>query len=441
MLGMLAIPDIRIVAVCDPNKNPIGYRDFGSTGLRNGIRRFLNNPNWSIGADNEIPAGLDAGRNIVETYYKGSCAAYADFREMLDKEKDLAAVKIMTPDHLHGIIAIAAMKHGKHVITHKPISNRLQEARTVFDTARRTGVATYFMPWDYNSDLTPVMNWIRQGAIGTLREVHNWSSRPVWPQYPIIPTDTPPVPDGLNWDLWLGPEAYRPYHPEYTHMVFRGWYDFGGGSMADMGHYSLWSVFNALQLDSPTSVDPTYSHHCIFRENSAATVRNTFSFPMASSVRFQYPARGERPAITLAWHDGGFRPPTPDELEEDNQELAPEGMMFVGDKGKILADFHCKEPRLIPARRMKDQPAPPAERPARESGFQAWINACRGGAPSPGNFLNAAALTEAVNLYAVALRTGRKLRWDAATQTVTNIPEANRYLARDYRKGWEPESI
>ena len=250
MLGLLPVPEIRIVAVCDANQHATGYRDFSAQGLLRNIRRVLNKPEWRAGAEGEIPGGLVAGRNIVETYYRSSCAAYTDFRELLDRQKDLDAVKIMTPDHLHGVIAIAAMKKRKHVITHKPISNRLKEARLVFDTARETGVATHFMPWDANGDMTPVMNWIRDGSIGTLREVHNWSNRPVWPQYATIPAETPPAPKGFHWDLWLGPEAERPYHPDYTHMVFRGWYDFGGGSMADMGHYSLWSVFNALELSA-----------------------------------------------------------------------------------------------------------------------------------------------------------------------------------------------
>ncbi|MCX6623551.1 MAG: Gfo/Idh/MocA family oxidoreductase [Acidobacteria bacterium] len=447
MLGLLAIPEIRIVAVCDPNQHATGYRDFSAKGLLNGIRRTLNKPDWSAGSESEIPCGRDAGRNIVETYYRGSCAAYADFRELLDKEKDLNAVKVMTPDHLHGVVSIAAMKKGKHVLLHKPIANRLKEGRLVIDTARQTGVATHFLPWESNGDMAPVLAWIRDGALGTLREVHNWSNRPVWPQYATIPTDNPPVPEGFNWDLWLGPEADRPYHPNYTHMVFRGWYDFGGGSMADMGHYSLWSVFNALQLDSPTSVDPMFSHNCIFRENVAATVKNDFSFPMASSVRFEYPARGQRPAISLIWHDGGMRPPTPEELEVDGRELPAEGMLFVGDKGKILSGFLIDGPRLIPERRMSGYPAAaPPPRPSRETGFvspgmRAWITACRGGAQSPGSFLQAAAITEAVNLYSVALRTGRKLRYDAANQTITNIPEANRYLAREYRKGWDPKSL
>ena len=460
MLPMLAAPEIQIVAVCDPNKDAAGYRDWSSNGILNSIRRTLAKPGWWAGADGTIPGGRDAAKDIVDTHYgsqrpadsfKG-CSAYADYREMLEKEKDLNAVKIMTPDHLHGVIAMSAMKRGKHVIVHKPIANRLKEARQVIDVARATRAATHFMPWDANGSMEPVMAWIRGGAIGTLREVHNWTNRPVWPQYATLPADTPPVPQGFDWDLWLGPEASRPYHPNYTHMVFRGWYDFGGGSMADMGHYSLWTVFNALELSGPSSVEPMLSHNCAFTESVSRPIRNDFSFPTASVVRFRYPERGGRPPIDLIWYEGGLRPPTPGELDEDRKEFTPEGMMFVGDKGKILAGFHVDGPRLIPEKRMsgvaapaiaqRRQPGQPQQAPPPLSpGLKQWVEACKGGAQSPGNFLNAWPISEAVNLYAVALRTGRKLQYDPEGMKITNLPDANRYLAREYRKGWEPETV
>ena len=397
---------------------------------------------------------FQVGKNIVEAYYSNKrsgnkfkgCSAYADFREMLDKEKDLNAVKIMTPDHLHGVISIAAMKRGKHVMLHKPIANRLKEARLVIDTARETGVATHFLPWDTNGSMDQVMAWIKDGSIGTLREIHNWSNRPMWPQYATLPTEAPPVPKGFDWDLWLGPEAERPYHPNYTHMVFRGWYDFGGGSMADMGHYSLWTVFNALELSAPTSIEPVFSHNCAMNENVAVTLKNNFSFPTASSVRFKYPARGQRAALDLTWYDGGMRPPTPDELDEDHKDFPLEGMMFIGDKGKILAGFRVDYPRLIPERRMSGYNIPPA--PARRQrqpeevspGIRQWIACCKGGNQSPGSFLNAAAITEAVNLYGVALRSRQRLRYDAGNMNFSNASEANQYLSREYMKGWDPRS-
>lgn len=448
MPALLDIPEIRIVAVCDPSKNAFGYRDWSLNGIRDSIRTALGKPGWWAANEGTIPGGRDVGKDIVDTHFGSTagkgCSSYADWRELLDKEKDLDAVKIMTPDHLHASISIAAMKKGKHVMVHKPVANRLKEAQLVIDTARATGVATHFLPWDSNGYMEPVMAWIKDGAIGTLREVHNWTNRPVWPQYPALPTDRPPVPAGFDWDLWLGPEALRPYHPNYTHMTFRGWYDFGGGSMADMAHYSLWTVFNALELAGPTSVEAMVSHDCALKDGVSGTVKNDFSFPNAGVVRFKYPARGQRPAVDLVWYEGGMRPPTPEELEEDHEELPAEGVMFVGDKGKILAEFYMTNPRLIPARRMRayaageTRPQPHQSQPgAIAPGMRSWIGACRGGPQSPGSFLNAGPISEAVNLYAIAERTRQRLLYDAANTRFTNAPEANRYLTREYRKGWE----
>ena len=451
MVPLLAVPELQIVAVCDPCKEPVGYRDWNRDGLQNSIRRALKKPNW--GRDGVIPGGLDVGQDIVNSYYANQrsgekfkgCAAYADYREMLEKEKDVMAVKVITPDHLHGVASIAAMKKGKHVMMHKPIANRLKEAKLVIDTAKQTGVATHFLPWDSNGSMEQVLGWIREGAIGTLREVHNWSNRPVWPQYPTLPAETPPVPDGFNWDLWLGPETERPYHPNYTHMVFRGWYDFGGGSMADMGHYSLWTVYNALQLGGPTVVEPMFSAHAVLKDGVSTKVKNDFSFPDASIVRFKYPARGERPAIDLYWYEGGMRPATPAEVEEDGKDLPAEGMMFVGDKGKILGGFRVEAPRLIPESRMRGRNVPEQrERRQREMGevapnIKKWLAACKGAKEhSAGSFTNAWPISEAVNLYALALRTGRKLNYDAQKMEITNFAEANKLLSREYRKGWEP---
>jgi hypothetical protein len=229
-------------------------------------------------------------------------------------------------------------------------------------------------------------------------------------------------------------------------MVFRGWYDFGGGSMADMGHYSLWTVFNALELSGPTSIEPVFSHNCVLNDNVAATVKNDFSFPTASSVRFRYPAKGQRSAVDLIWYDGGMRPPTPDELDEDSKEFPLEAMMFVGDKGKILAGFRVENPRLIPEKRMRGYQTPDVP-PRRQrdpgelsEGLKQWIAGCRGGKHSPGSFLNAGPISEAVNLYGVALRSRQKLKYDAANMSITNVSDANKYLAREYRKGWEPKS-
>jgi len=448
LIGLLPSQDVQVVAVCDPNTDSTDYVDWSKNGLRDGIRRFLENPTWGEGAPG-IRAGREVGREIVETYYaknkpsksyKG-CSSYADFRELLEKEKGLDAVKIMTPDHLHATIAIAAMKKGKHVVMHKPVSNIMYEARLAIDTAREMKVATHLSAWSSRNSINRIKEWIDQGAIGTLREVHNWIDKPIWPQWPAAPAETPPVPKGLDWDLWLGPALERPYHPNYTHAVFRGWYDFGSGILGDMGNYSLWPVFRAFGLEAPASVEATPSFTCEIVDHVSGVQKNDVSFPIASTMRFRFAAKGDKPPLEIFWYDGGMRPPTPEELEIDKKEMPASGMMFVGDKGKILGDFLGNNPQIIPQRKMAEfkgaAPAAEGERGRGGSRDNEWISAMKGGEPSPGNFENLRPCAELICLGAVALRVGRKIEWDSRNMKITNLPEANDLLVRKYRKGWE----
>jgi predicted dehydrogenase len=444
-LDMLALPEAQMVAVCDPNRESRDYIDWSKDGLRSSIGQAIGQPAWRAGAG--IPGGRVPGQELVELYYahkRGQdayrgCAIYEDYRELLDQAKGVDAVKIMTPDHLHATIAIAAMKAGKHVILHKPLANRVAEARRVIETARQTQVRTHFMPASRGGHLSALMKWVRGGVIGRVREIHNWSNRPVWPQYATLPTDRPAVPKDFNWDLWLGPSLDRPYHPHYTHAVFRGWYEFGGGAVADMGHYSLWQVFAALELDAPIAVESTPSHECAIRDQVSVKIPNDYSFPKASTIRFKFAAKGARPALDLFWYDGGMRPPTPEELEEDNQEFEPEGMLIVGDQGKILAGFLGQNPRIIPARKAKAiQLETLADDDLWSQSATAWVESFKGGARSQGDFTLAGPIAEAFNLGAISLRLGgKRLVWDAPNMKITNVPDANKLLTREYRKGWE----
>jgi hypothetical protein len=454
MPELLRLPEVQIVAVCDPVKEGHNYVDWSKDGLRASVAAALGKPDWRRGAPG-IPGGRDVAKEVIETFYGAQrnsekfsgCAAYADFRELLEKEKDVNAVKIMTPDHLHATIAIAAMRKGKHVMMHKPIANRLQEARLVIETARKTKVATHFLPASDGANVRQIKDWVDTGVIGKLREIHNWSNRPVWPQYPTIPTDTPPVPAGFDWPLWLGPSLERPYHPHYTHAVFRGWYEFGGGALADMGHYSLWPVFRLFELEAPVMVESRPSHLCTLADNVAVRIKNDYSFPAACTIRFKFAAKGARPPLDLFWYDGSMRPPTPEELEADNKELLPEGIMFVGDKGKILAGFRGEDPRIIPEKAMREYQA--AEKSsstarqaqagqARREAGALWVAACKGGQPTYGDFLLAGQISDAFNLGAVSLRLGgKRLLFDTASRKVTNVVEANKCLGREYRAGWE----
>jgi len=447
--GLLDLPEVQIVAVCDPVKEGYDYLDWSRDGLRSELAAAVGQPEWKRGAPG-IAGGRDVMKEVIELAYakrrpgalfKG-CAAYADFRELLEKEKDVNVVKIMTPDHLHATIAVAAMNRGKHVVMHKPLANRLAESRLVIETARKTGVATHFLPASDSADIHTIKAWIDSGAIGTLREIHNWSNRPVWPQYPTLPTDRPPVPEGFDWNLWLGPSLDRPYHPNYTHAVFRGWYEFGGGALADMGHYSLWPVFVLFDLESPVVVESRASHLCGLSGRVPSKIRNDYSFPAACTVRFQFAAKGRRPAIDLYWYDGSMKPYVPAVLADAVTEFEAEGLMFVGDRGAILARFRGEEPKLVPAAgkpEVKPAENPPvleeAKRPRREAN---WVAACKGGPATCGDFLLARPISDAFNLAAVSLRMGgRKLRFDASAGKVTNLPEANPYLTREYRRGWE----
>jgi hypothetical protein len=444
--GLLEEPQIQIVAVCDPNTDSNDYVEWGKHSVRNRIRTYLDKPSWREN-DNGCPGGREVGRQVVDTYYANrrgaenfsGCAAYADFRELLENEKDVDAVKIMTPDHLHATISIAAMKKGKHVLMHKPIANRLYEGRLVLETARQTKRATHLLAYGSGTGNGLIAERIKEGVIGPLREVHNWTNRPVWPQYTEIPKDRPPVPKGFDWDLWLGPALHRPYHPHYTHTVFRGWYDFGGGSMADMGIYSLWPVFTGLDLDSPSSARAWATHTCSIVDHVSRTEKNDFSYPTGCTLRFQFAGSHDTPALDLFWYDGGMKPRLPKEVEAHKVEMDREGILFVGDRGTIMAGFHGQNPRLFAEGQTKPLIMDESSSRATSRGerHSAWLQACRGGDPSPGSFLHAAAITDAVNLGSVALRAGKKVLFDSEKMKITNDSEADKYLYREYRQGWE----
>ncbi len=441
MIPLLANPKVVITAVCDPNKSSTDYIDWSRYGIRDSIREALGDRSWGEGL-NGIPGGRDIGQELVNKYYakqsgkyKG-CESYEDYRELLEREKDVDALKVMTPDHLHGAISIAGMKRGKHVVIHKPIANRIYESRLTIDTARTTGVSTHLLAWSRRPGNETVKKWIDDGAIGTLKEIHNWSNRPVWPQWTSIPKDKPPVPSGMNWDLWLGPVPHRDYHPNYTHCVFRGWYDFGGGSIADMGHYSLWPMFLTLGVTTPPVSAEAYATTTrTVVDGVSRPVVNDVAFPYSCMVRFKFPKQETLPAFDLFWYDGGMKPHVPEELEIDGKGLPAEGMMFVGDKGKILGGFRNESPRLLPESRMKSYGTFPAEEDP--STDDVWIDAFREKKQSPGSFLLAGPISETINLGAVALRAGKKVMYDAAKMEITNFPEANQFLRREYRKGWE----
>lgn len=445
LMPALEKPELNIVAVCDPNRKSDDYPEWSRHELNDKVRKFLGDPAWARDARGGL-CGREVGQEIVNRSYAkqkpsaqaASCRAYRDFRELLAQEKDLDAVYIMTPEHLHGVIAVRAMRQGKHVITHKPISNVLHEVRRARDVARETGLtAQLFCAADMTSSPS-LREWIASGVIGPVREVHNWSSRPFWPQgMTELPAGTPPVPDGLDWDLWLGPATERPYHPAYTHAVFRGWYDFGTGALGDMGHYSFHQIFEILQLGSPLSVEAGRSQYWKIEGFGWRKQVNLLSYPRASVIHWQFPARGDQPPVTLHWYDGGLRPPLPEELEEDGEDMPEEGLLFVGDHGKILGGFNGDNPRLIPKARMRDFKEPPKTLPRPIEELDQFIRACHGGPPADASFENAYPFAETILLGTIALRVNKKLKWNSEKMEFTNSKEANILKARSNRPGWE----
>jgi predicted dehydrogenase len=444
LMPLLQRTDARVVAVCDPNRKSDDYPEWGRHEVNQKVRKFLDDAAWAKDARGGV-CGREVGELMVNRHYKrqpGSatkaCRAYSDFRELLEKEQGLDAVYIMTPEHLHGVVAARAMRHGKHVITHKPVANVLNEVRVVRDIARETGVATHLFCAAGVTTSPAIREWIESGAIGPVREVHNWSTRPFWPQgMTSVPAENPPVPEGLDWDLWLGPAAPRPFHPAYTHAVFRGWYDFGTGALGDMGHYSFHQIFEILQLDSPVSVQAARSQFWEIENYTWHKQVNRVSFPRASMITWEFGPGPDRPPVTLHWYDGGLRPPVPNELETDGQEMPDEGMLFIGEKGKILAEFTAGRPRLIPQTRMSGFVEPPQRYPRPVAELDQFFGACRGTGESDASFERAYPFAEAILLGTIALRVDKKLRWDTAKFEFANSSEANELKVRKNRPGWE----
>ncbi len=362
---------------------------------------------------------------------------YRDFRIMLEKEKNIDAVVISTPDHLHAAAAIMAMKLGKHVYCEKPLTYNIYEARKLAEAAREAKVATQMGNHGHSGEgIRLTCEWIWDGAIGPVREVYAWSNRPVWPQGIDRPTETPPVPLALDWDLWLGPAPYRPYHPAYLPFIWRGWTDFGTGALGDMGCHILDAAVWALKLVHPASIEACSS---TLVRKSWDEEPNKETYPAASIVRYEFGPRGDMPPVKLTWYDGGLKPPRPEELEQGRQ-MGDGGLIFIGDKGKLFAEHGAGNPRLIPESKMQEYKLPPktlTRVPQGTDGHkQEWLRACKDGVPAGTNFDYAGPLTEIVLLGNVAVRAKTKLYWDGPNMTVTNVPEANEYIRREYRQGW-----
>jgi hypothetical protein len=362
---------------------------------------------------------------------------------MFEKEPDIQGIVNITPDHQHGSINLSALRKNKAAISHKPVASVVHEVRRVLQASRESSAPSHLLAYSNRPDRHTLAAWIASGVIGNVREVHNWTNRPFWPQgMQEYYKAGPPVPDGFNWTLWQGPEPDRPYHPSYTFAVYRGWYAYGAGCLADMGHYSLWQPYRILGLGVPEWVEARPNNDAFVGADNVSDGGHVshVSFPKASTIRWRHPATANRPSVDTFWYDGGMKPQTPEELYEDGDDFADEGMLFVGEKGKILCDFRANTPRLLPKSRQQafegsvmakdfDQTAPDDE----------WVNAVRNGAKSKGSFEEVAALAEAVTLGNIALRVPyKRLLWNARDMVFSNSAEATALVHREqYRAGWD----
>lgn len=348
---------------------------------------------------------------------------YTDWRRLLD-DKAVEAVVVATPDHTHAVIGVAAMKSGRHLYCEKPLAHSLYEARVMAETATRTGVVTQLGNQGHASDrLRSVVEVVRSGALGAVREVVTWSGKTDTRFAPgDRPTQSASPPAHVHWDLWLGPAPHRPYHPTAYHpRNWRGWWDFGEGNFGDMACHILDAPFWALDLDYPETISA--EGPSVHRESA----------PPWLIVRFGFAARGEHPPAKLTWYDGTRSPPA--DLVP-GVKLPGQGALFIGDKGRLLFPHSTGEIRLFVERESVPVPFPAPSLPRPESHHGEWIAACKTKGRTYSSFDYGGRLTETALAGVVAFRTGEPLQWDGRQMKAVNCPEAERYVRYEFRKGW-----
>ncbi|MBT3198909.1 MAG: Gfo/Idh/MocA family oxidoreductase [Phycisphaerales bacterium] len=409
-----------------PPSDTVNIAQIGCGGKGSSDCRFAEKAGGKIVALCDVDSRRAAG--IFNAYGKRA-KTFKDFRKLLEKMgSDIDAVVVSTADHMHARISLQAIQMGKGVYCQKPLTRTVKESRMIAQAAAKHKVATQMGIQAHSSGSHQLTgDFIRAGAIGTVREVHIWTDRPVkwWPQGMGAPSGKHSAPKELSWDLWVGVAPERAYHPSYLPFVWRGWVGFGTGALGDIGCHAFDSPFLALGLGAPSSVKAVSSEF------------NKISFPKWSIVEYQFPAVGDRPAVKLVWYDGGKKPPRPKELEK-SRSWGSNGKLYIGDKGKMFNG------QIIPETKRRAFGKPPRvlQRPGDHYGD--WINACKGakkdGKPVvPGaNFAYSGPLTEAVLLGNIALYyPGEELKWDSQKMTFTNKPQADALLTSEYREGWK----
>jgi len=442
-----AVASQNIVAVCDV--------DWAYAGQA--IERMIKSPGQGSGRPGRTPPteeerarAAEEARHLAEGLQKAK--RYQDYRKMLEQQKDIDALIIATPDHMHAPIASAAMDVGKHVYVQKPLCWSVHEARHLAKKAADKKVITQMGNQGHSRDgARRGVEYIMAGALGEIREVHVWTNRPLgfWPQG--VPRPAPltvapdtlrwngqgvtqrlaaalagsyPVPDQLAWDLFLGVAPAVEYHPIYHPFNWRGWVDWGQGALGDMGAHLIDHPFWSLDLGYPTSVE------------TISTPFNGVCYPHATVTYYEFPARGSMPAVKLTWYDGGLLPPKPEELGEE--KINPGGgLMYIGSKGKMLQDTYGDNPRLIPKSFHESYGTPPEKLPRIKTSHEMnWVEAIKGNTKPSSPFEYASRLTEVMLLGVVSLRAATKIHYDGANMRVTNSDKATDFLTREYRQGW-----
>ncbi len=367
-----------------------------------------------------IVALCDVDRKRAANTFKKypDVAKFADFRKMLERmDKQIDAVVVSAPNHIHIPASVMAMKMGKHCYCEKPLAHSVYEARVAAEVAAQKKVATQMGTQIHaGENYRRVVELVRSGAVGPIRQCYVWVSAGKGGYR--RPTETPPVPEHLDWDLFLGPAPFRPYHSAYVPHGWHYWWDFGGGRLGNFGCHFMDLPFWALDLRHPLSIE------------ASGPPPLPESTPPTMTINYQFPARGERPPVELIWRHAE----PPKILAEDGMPQWDSGVLFVGSEGFILADYNKN--LLWPEEKFADFEPPEPTIPKSVGHHQEWLNACKTGSPTTCNFDYSGALTETVLLGNVAYRLGRKIGWDAKKLSVPDCPEAGPYIRRDYREGW-----
>lgn len=406
---LLKLPDVQVMAIADP----AAYWD---------LRGFYY----------QSEAGRGPVKQLLEAHYREKTPNYRvkeqeDFRVLLEEEPGIDAILCATPDHTHAYISLWALRAGKHVYCEKPLTHNVWEAREVQRVARETGLATQMGNQLHSTiGVRQLVAALQTDLIGPVREVHAWVPASRWlPGLQGLPSGSSPLPQGLNWDLWLGPRPMRPFHEQLAPVTWRDFWAYGCGALGDFGCHDMDAAVWGLKLPPPVSV-----------EAYPAGYSDADIAPYGEIAYYEFPLRGRLPACRLNWYSGGLRPPRP-ALVPDGVDMSGRGSMFVGEKG-ILLGGGSRPPKVFPQSLAADMPLPEAVLPPTNGHHRDWVDAIKGGPPASSNFEYAARLTEITLLGVMALRLGgTKIYWDAAGMQARGLPEAELLVKEPVRAGWE----